>query len=150
MGLSTPFESWPGDQAPQSRQVAIVSSELRDEAALWSAIAAFGDATGWICRPHELVEWPGSQASGPIVSAELARDDGKSLHIRQSEKGWTAWHLSEGLGESCMAFRQSYVGTLDGQPNRRLAYVVYWKLHEESEIEVYRPFAARFAGWENG
>lgn len=147
MDVTAPVEGWPRFEGPEDRALSITTEPLADDAAVWAALVGLTGARGWICRPHEVVEWPGAEAGGPVVSAELATSDGTSLHIRQEGSGWRAWRYTEGAGKPCIAFHESFAGTVQGDPKRRLDYVVYWALEEEDGIHVYRPFASRFAGW---
>jgi len=146
--LTSPLTQWPGGRTPREVDLAVEPIDLPDEGAVWSAIRAFGEAEGWICRPHEVVAWPGTSCEGPVLSAELATSDGRSLHIRWTGSGWRGWRYRESEGQGFLVFHERYRGTVPDHPERHLGYAEYWSLRDIDGIKVYQPYTARFTGWE--
>ena len=148
-----PELAWPSGRRPDWARLTVESQVVVGTAELWRAIADFGEAEGWICLPHEVVAWPGPAAEGPLLSAELARGDGTSLHIRREGRGWRCWRYREGEGDPVLVWRESYLGTVAGNPERRLRYAEYWSCAPAPAapdgLEVFQPYAARFVGWED-
>lgn len=146
--LNAPHDGWP-DQAPQRVGLRIDAVELETIEAVWAAIDQLGPAAqGWICLSHQVVSWPEAPSGGALVSAEFALEGQASLHIRRGSQGWLAWRYSETVEGDCLVFRERFRGTVPDRPDRYLGYATYWSLQDIDGIEVYRPYAARFTGWE--
>ncbi|HHO54731.1 MAG TPA: hypothetical protein ENK18_28635 [Deltaproteobacteria bacterium] len=141
------FDRWPG-QAPETVGLEIEALEWDTADAVWSAIVALQGSKGWLCRPEQVSEWPGGEPSGPLLSAELVDSDGTTLHVRRVGRTWRGWRYRELPSGDLLRFRQTLLGTVPDS-DQRLAYAIYWRLELGlDELCVYRPFTARFTGWE--
>ncbi len=117
--------------------------ELQDAAQVWDELASLAGAEGWVCRPHRVERYAPSGA-GMLLDAEVAAG-AVSIHVRHNADGWLAWRYEEVPDGDDLIFDERLVST-EGAP--RLRYRVVWRREtDEDGIEVYRPFAARFAGW---
>jgi hypothetical protein len=111
--------------------------------------------TGWVCQPGALRSlkpgepWP----EGEILSAERVLDEmeGRSLHIRTAREGWHFTILKERKEQERIElpeFLASSILYLASFPDLgRLHYRRYFRLTEQDGLRVYRPWAARFAGF---
>lgn len=106
---------------------------------------------GWLCCTGEVRPWTSSEGclpAGVPLSGEFVRtevgDGSASVHLRQVQGGWKAWELRQGPGDSHRVEEHEYLSTEAG---RRLRYLRYWEARTEHGISVWRPVAARFAGW---
>lgn len=144
-----PFPSWPGGTVPDRAGLSVEPRPLATEADVWAAITSVPDGRGWIARPHRVEEWPGGTPEGLVLSAEIAGSAGVSLHVRRTGRTWTGWTYREVPGDD-LVFRERFVGTVEGHPERRLVYATHWRLSDPDDtgVRVYRPYAARFTGWE--
>jgi hypothetical protein len=106
---------------------------------------------GWVCQPGALRllkpgdPWP----EGEILSAERVMDEAgdRSLHIRAAQGGWRFSNIQE-RQEPGTTFLANSVRYLASFPELgRLHYRRYFCLVEQDGIQVYRPWAARFAGF---
>lgn len=133
-------------------------AEITDPNVLFMQVKDFfdkGPATckGWLCFTDEVAIVPeefcfAAGASGIILSGELACGN-ESLHIRQSGNGWQIFVLTREDGGEMLMVTETYLSTRDG--GKKLCYENYWKKEPNKEgLEVYRPFAARFAGFDPG
>lgn len=148
-------EFWDGVQAPTEVRLAIQHRSHRTAAEVWSLLSALPAATGWVSRPHEVVEWP-CPAAGDLLAAEVHVAGGESVHVRRSPEGWSSWTYREGEGEPVLCWKETRVSTAPGRT--KFGYHVYWRrLAEagsgpeagpEQQVCVFRPYAARFTGWE--
>ena len=123
--------------------------DLSSADAVWAFLDA-QDGDGWLCTTDRAVRWPASQRpGGSPLAAELALKDGRSLHLRQHGAIWRAWLLSDRLGDGPhLAVDEAFLST---ERPARLTYRSWWRLEPgDDEVEVWRPFAARLLGWENG
>jgi hypothetical protein len=134
-----------------AKQVAVAVTSLSDAAQVWEQVRSFAFDSGWLCLTDKVCPLYSGQdladiTNGIILSAELAGQT-QSLHIRQSENGWTATIITVGSGESCLMLEESYLSTETKQQGRgRLQYQVFWKSSEG----VCKPFVARLAGLVKG
>ena len=133
-------------------------SEITDPNELFEKVKDFFDkapdtCTGWLCFTDKVEIVPeefcfAATASGIILSGELARGN-ESLHIRQSGDGWQLFTLTREDGGEMLMVKEKYLSTLDG--GKMLCYENYWEKEKNKDgREVYRPFAARFAGFVQG
>lgn len=106
---------------------------------------------GWLCCTGEVRPWTSAEGSLPAgipLSGEFVRTDSPggsaSVHLRQVQGGWKAWELRQQPGETHRVEEHEYVSTEVG---RRLRYLRYWEPQPEHGVPVWRPVAARFAGW---
>lgn len=132
-----------------AQQVAVTVTPLSDAAQVWEKVHSFAFDSGWLCLTDKALPLYSGQdlagiTEGIILSAELAAQT-QSLHIRQSENGWTATTITVGSGEPCLMLEESYLSTENKQQDR-LQYQVFWKISEG----VCRPFVARLAGLVKG
>jgi len=114
------------------------------------------DGTGWICTTDRVRRVPSTDLGDAApLSAEivLKGTPGQSLHIRQHGTGWRAWLLEDRLEDGPdLAVDESFLSTEGGA---RLRYRTWWRLQAEgpvdfgADVQVWRPFAARFLGWED-
>mgnify|MGYP001204039240 CR=1 FL=1 len=124
-------------------QLVLIGQQLGD----LSAIRGIPGGAGWVCLPSRVMEWPGD-AHGPVISAEIVGADGTSLHVRRSGGVWAGWRYRESPTGPYVKLREERVGTVPGSA-RTLHYAVYWAARAEDDgVEVLRPHAARFTGWE--
>lgn len=111
-----------------------------------------GKLDGWLCCTGEVRAWKSSEQtlprgvplSGEFVSqtSDLAR---VSFALRRSTDRWVLHEYREsGFGE-LRAEDRSYISTEAG---RSMQYRIYWRAGEEDEIQIWRPYVARFRGWE--
>jgi hypothetical protein len=120
-----------------------------DDVRSWLAAQA-GD--GWVCCTSEVKRW---SSGGPLPRGVPLRAEvtvpGKraSLALRRTGEEWVVTETMEIPGVAHRAFDINLLSTEKGL---RLMYRQYW--HEEEEgppgaaVNVWRPFAARFLGWE--
>lgn len=120
--------------------------DLPDLAAARRALAEV-PAEGWVCWTDR-VAWFSSDdlADGVPLSAELLRKDGSSLHLRQEGSGWAAWILTEEPGGEHLAKDRRVLSNLGGA----LRYREYHRREPapglSPRVDVWTPFATRFAG----
>lgn len=109
---------------------------------------------GWVCCTAEVRPWAGGDLpEGVPLSAEIAaRGRPTCWSLRRDGTGWTVWETTESDGTEHRAFDVVWVSTEKG---KRLRYRQYWRRAKEGPplggtepIMVWRPFAARFVGWE--
>jgi len=129
--------------------VDVTVTPLADAAQLWEQVHSFAFDSGWLCLTDKVLPLYTDQdladiTDGIILSAELAAQT-QSLHIRQSENGWTATTITVGRGEPCLMLEESYLSTENKQQDR-LQYQVFWKCSED----VCKPYVARLAGLVKG
>lgn len=134
-------------------------AEITDPNVLFIQVKDFFDkapdtCTGWLCFTDKVAVVPeefrfNAEASSSILlSGELARGN-ESLHVRQSEKGWQLFTLTREEGGGMLMVKEKYLSTRE--EGKKLCYENYWKKEPNKEgLEVYRPFAARFTGFEGG
>lgn len=132
-----------------STSIDVRTTPLDTPEQVWEQVNVFNFDSGWICLTDRVVPLYSNGdlaacAGGIILSAELA-GNAETLHIRQSENGWTMTRLKTGEGENCLMLREEYLST-ENRQKARLFYEIYWK----SENGVNRPYVARFAGIEKG
>lgn len=144
--MKTDFEKWRTERESSRVDLHVESATWETPNEVWSALLGIPGSTGWVCRPSEISEWP-CDAHGLLLSAEVAGTDGTSLHVRRTGHSWSGWRYRETTGVRFVKRREERIGTVPGR-DRTLHYAVYWGLLPENGIEVYRPFAARFTGWE--
>lgn len=106
---------------------------------------------GWLCTTSQVLRLPAADLGNAIpLSAEVVLSNGRSLHLRPYGGGWRAWFMSDRLGTGPhLAFDEAFVST---ERAGRLCYRTWWRLESvgTTECSVWRPFAARFTGWEGG
>ena len=106
---------------------------------------------GWVCCTGEVRPWAGGELPrGVPLSAEIAvRGRDQSLSMLRGGTGWSVWSTTEAPGETHLCFD---VVLLSTEPGRRLKYRQYWRPvgsgPADATVGVWRPFAARFVGWE--
>lgn len=144
--------------AVQSASLSVAATaETADRAEVFGQAKAFceketGTCSGWLCFTDRVLivpdEYAFADSGGILLSGELARGD-ESLHIRQSQTGWQLWHLSRHDGGEMLMVKERFVSIR--QRGQKLVYEKYWRMEAGDEgLKVYRPFAARFAGFEQG
>jgi len=109
--------------------------------------------SGWVCLPGALVKlepgdpWP----QGEILSAERTLGDGssRSVHLRATDGGWVFTRILEEStgpdGHHDLADSIDYISSFD--PSGCLRYRRYFRGVLCDGVPVYRPLAARFAGF---
>lgn len=102
--------------------------------------------TGWLASTGGVSRWTGGDiaSAGTPLHGEVALGD-RSLLLRYANGVWRFWMLHEVPSGNDLRFDESYLST---EGKLRMAYRVYWRTTEVDGIAVYRPFAARFVGWE--
>jgi hypothetical protein len=142
-------------KAIQASIQATPSEEIDKDDEVLRQVAAFcaenpADCSGWLCFTDRVEVITGgfdfTAATGRILlNGELACGT-KSLHLRQSEKGWIIYRLERTDGGEMLMFEENYL------PMRKdmgkLRYEMFWRKEKNSEEqETYRPYASRFAGF---
>lgn len=141
-----------GSASSADAKVEIQKVPESDPAKLKQIINAFGRKEGWLCFADKVViinEQNILQTDGDILSGELVSGY-KSLHIRQSENGWTCYTIErQASGTDQLMFEESFL-SIPGRGNCRLKYETYWKLLPDSHAQHYlfQPYVSRFAGFE--
>lgn len=107
---------------------------------------------GWLCFTDKVVIVPdefdfSSGADRIILSGELARGK-ESLHIRQAGSEWLLVPLTRQDGGDMLMVEEKY---LPIRGSRKLCYETYWKKQKNDDgLVAYRPYAARFSGFDQG
>jgi hypothetical protein len=117
---------------------------------------------GWVCLTDRVLRWRGGMPPGMPLAGELALDEHRSVHIRRAGDGWLATLLSEeaaaGAQEgvlfregACVEERllessapKDAFTDFAGGAAPPFRYRVFYRTDADG---VYRPYAARFAGW---
>jgi len=111
------------------------------------------DCSGWLCFTGEVEEFIGAYdflkfAGRILLSGELACG-AKSLHLRQSENGWNIFRFERVEGGDMLMFEESYVSIR--KELGKLRYETFWRKEKNNEeLEVFRPYVSRFAGFAQG
>ncbi len=143
-----------GLEQPRAARVVATTRVLDDPDEVRSALSSAA-GQGWVCFTDEVVRLKDFRqlASGPILSAEVFRDDGRSLHLRQCDTGWRLTKIREveddSVGEEVMAFDRDLVAAAS-HGGGHLAYRVYWRRGEprtEAKVRPWEPWLAAFRGW---
>jgi len=138
------LENETGDQAKQAK-ISVTSATVATHQELKEQIGAFSFNSGWVCFTDRVIPLynssePASLPEGIILSAEFASDTA-SLHIRQSENGWTVTTFKTGEDIDCLMFCEEYVST-ENERQARLKYEVYWKQEKRSIIHMWHVLLA--------
>jgi len=113
-------------------------------------------AEGWVCTTDRAQPLGGSLPLGAPLSAEWVVSKVSSVHLRQHGARWMLWTYVDNIGTGDeLAFDDSFISTemaATGEGRRKLSYRTYWRRdHAPDElhsVRVWRPYAARFLGWE--
>ena len=140
-------------------QLENIPKAINEQATLQNEISDFIDGSddyqGWLCLTDEVIILNkgydlSSLHKRIILYGELASGE-KSLHIRQTDKGWLAVKLTrkQSDDDSFIMYEESYISTDTFSENRFwLNYEIYWKETKDPSGQiVLAPFASRFAGF---
>jgi hypothetical protein len=140
-----------GSASPTAARVTVQEVLESDAAKLKQIINAFGGKEGWLCFTDKVViinEQNTLQVDGIILSGELVCGS-KSLHIRQSEKGWSCYTIERQDHSNDQLMIEETFLSIPGRGNCKLKYEIYWKLLPDSTAKhgMFQPYVSRFAGF---
>ncbi len=141
-------------RAPRAGTLHIVERLHLTSAAEVMKLFGSHEGPGWVCTTDRAFRVPTPDfATGIPLSAEIALSEHRSVHMRQTAQGWSAWVLDDDFGDGPhLAFDETLLSTLGGA---RLRYRTWWRPEPEvntngvDSLSVLRPFASRFLGWED-
>jgi hypothetical protein len=122
---------------------------------LRAKIMRFEARSGWLCFTDEVKLCVGPLSNTDldnriVLYGELVKDN-VSLHIRQSETGWSLWTLSKGDSAEdilvCESFRSTKYADDQRSEQLLLVYETCWKLRGFDEMKSYQPLVSRFVGF---
>ena len=121
----------------------------REPAAALADLTARG-GLGWICFTDRVETWRGGKLTGLPLSAEVVLPSGtESLHLRAVGASWELRTLREHTEGDDGRVTHSYVANEHPAVGAdRLRYHVWWRGFDKDGIRVWRPFAARFTGFD--
>ena len=109
---------------------------------------------GWLTVPSDVIAVAdGYKGTERVLAGEVATDDNTSVAVAWDGEAWCFTTLRQQPGDDHIAFdvahlsapaRKDAVGSTGG----RLRYRVYWRRQLEQELAIWRPFAARWLGFE--
>lgn len=144
-----------GLAAPRPGRLAVIEArDLATPAEVWAYLAEHA-GPGWVCTTDRVRRVPDADLGDAApLSAEVAISADRSLHLRQHGTGWRAWLLEDKMKASGalpapgdeLAVDESFVST---EERARLCYRTWWRLQEEDGVDIWRPYASRFIGWED-
>jgi hypothetical protein len=155
--------------------LATEAKELTSEAEVRALLAMTGDAwlqttsAVWVRRGSQ--DWVRVSGTGPDdwrtlppLDAEVALGDNRSATLRHRGKDWLWVEFTEAEGTTARRVDQQFVSNvalsvLEPQARKQVAaglnYAVYWQLQaegadlpSEEQLQVWRPKAARFLGFD--
>ncbi len=134
-------------------QVTVRTEAFDDPAQVKAKLESFASRDGWICyadgwwwRFGSETGPSGQERCGHPLSAEFVLGDGKSASLRHDGARWVWTEIEEG-GEQAWAFDETFFSTAGPAWMR---YRVYWTRAKEGldGVRPWRPYVARFDGWE--
>ncbi len=135
-------------------RVEIESEQIGDEDALRERLAALCVEPGWMCTTDAVTAWTGGMPERFLpLSAEWVEDEHTSGQLRRFDRGWLLTRVRECALEGDasaqsapdLAFDERYRSNAPGREAHAMVYRVYYRQDEDG---VYRPFVARWLGWE--
>lgn len=129
---------------PERGRLEVETEAVTDPNQVRKRLEQFG-GLGWMCLTGEIVEVRAGRAipPGTVLSAELAKGD-ESLHLRQSQTGWTLSRIAKAKGDGQLLFKEPRLRIGGGT----LHYQVAWAC--DGDDGVWKPRCARLVGIEEG